>query len=293
MIKEVSPCNESRKFTVEGVLRDPEDPGKSAVLEAWSLGRTLSVMHFSDFKWSSSLGYAMGTLETGTRIHLHCRGKTVIRKAETKDDADDVFKWITSISKPSVICFENGTPLWEVLFLAYHREGAVDRDSLMKCLDWHSGGSDCEIIFDESLASYNELDSRIGSGLRGEIFRGETEDLITPEEIESRLNGIKGTWAALEGDGYDTEGEALGSRVFHLSVTKALEGFSHFISTVINRGEGVPYDELIEKFSNIWVDEDSTKFLTKIDEATLEDLRGLMKCIYFLNPAGRPPPKLS
>ncbi|MGA1794043.1 MAG: hypothetical protein ACMUHM_08835, partial [Thermoplasmatota archaeon] len=112
-MKEVSPCSEYTRYTVEGVLKYPMS-GMSAVLDVHALGPLFLNSGMKDAKWSERLGYGMGVMREDTRVHLHGNGKFIIRRAEDREHAESAYKAIVEMVKPTLFDLDKKRYLWDL-----------------------------------------------------------------------------------------------------------------------------------------------------------------------------------
>ena len=295
MMQEVSPCNESQKFTVEGILKDPVNGDISAIMDTWSLGKIVSCMPFSSMKWSGKLGYGMGTLEPNARLHLHSRGKIIVRKAETLEDAEGIFKWITSFSKPALILADKGLIFWQMLLLSYHSQNEIYPDEISRTEGWYTDDPRSEDAYEISSKAYDDLDDQIGSKIRRrclDIANRSIEESVEPQEVSILGREITDHWSSLESKGYSDDWHAMGSRVFHLSLTAGIEGLEQHLSLIRCHGSDDLSEGVIDGYLGIWNGGSGEDIFTDLGTDEMEKLRGLMRCVYFLNPRDNEMPRI-
>ncbi|MGA1822463.1 MAG: hypothetical protein ACMUIG_08045 [Thermoplasmatota archaeon] len=289
MLQEVSPCTESGMYTIEGILRDPEEFDRSAVFDPETLGRLLEAAPFQKMKWSPQLGYGMGHRPDGSRVHLHSRGKIIIRKAPGRREADRMFYSLTSLARPALLSIKGGFILWEALFLNYHDGDRISRGDLDPYLKWGQKDGDPVVMIDSSEDAYRELDEKTGDEFRSQIIeilenlRGIHQG---PDEIESLKERLSGTWRDFEKDGFEDEGRALGTRVFFLSATRSISGLEMFLDQDPSKWES-DLREITDRIMGVWAPNRSEISLKGLDIGQLDASRGLMQCTYFLMPFGR------
>lgn len=289
MLQEVSPCTESGMYTIEGILRDPEEFDKSAVFDPEALGILLEAAPFKKMKWSPQLGYGMGHREDGSRVHLHSRGKIIIRKAPGREEADRMFYLLTSLARPALFSIKGGFSLWEALFMEYHGQDRRTAFDYGPYLIWGQKEGDAGEIADSTRIAYRDLDERIGDELRSQIVEM-LEDMLGSEADPEQANILKkrltGTWKDLELRGYEGSGQALGTRVFFLSAIRSVRGLGRFM------GDGLKMDakilrDLTARIVGSWTPGRSEISLEGLDIDLLDSARGLMQCAFFLMPFGR------
>jgi hypothetical protein len=112
--KEVSPCSEYTRYTVEGILKDPWSD-LSARFDVETLGILFANSSFHDPRWSDRLGYGMAVIGEDTRVHLHQNGKYIIRRALDREHAEISYKLITGLLRPVLFDDPSGKPMWYLL----------------------------------------------------------------------------------------------------------------------------------------------------------------------------------
>ncbi|MGA1873736.1 MAG: hypothetical protein ACMUHY_08690, partial [Thermoplasmatota archaeon] len=139
-IKEVSPCSEYTRYTVEGILKYPMS-GRSAVLDVHAMGPLFMNSCIRDARWSDRLGYGMGVIGEDTRVHLHGNGKFVIRRAADREHAERSYLTLVTLIKPMLYSIEHRRYLWDAI-----RESATTGGGIIEemgpFLTWPDGTSD-------------------------------------------------------------------------------------------------------------------------------------------------------
>lgn len=110
--KEVSPCSEYTRYTVEGRMKDPESE-MSVILDPRAIGPLFLSAPFNGPKWSKALGYGMAMIGEDTRVHLHLNGKYIIRRALDRDHALSSHRMLLEIARPALFSSSRNSYLWE------------------------------------------------------------------------------------------------------------------------------------------------------------------------------------
>lgn len=112
--REVSPCSEYTRYTVEGILKHPGS-GLSVLTDVHSLGPIFMNSGMKNAKWSDRLGYGIAVAGEDTRVHLHANGKFVIRRALNREHAEELYKTLVHLVKPSLYEPETKRYLWDLV----------------------------------------------------------------------------------------------------------------------------------------------------------------------------------
>jgi hypothetical protein len=281
-IQEVEPCAEKDTFTIEGIYRDPVDEGISALFHERSLGRIMGSRPFTSVKWSPQLGYGMGTTEDGTRVHVHTRGKVIIRKSTTRDGAEKMWRSITSAVKPALFSTRKGFVLWEALYFCYHN--GSDYPFVRDFLRWYDQSGDASVILDSSRETFKNIDENDGEKLRNDVI----DALLTSDatsEITAKLSSLreasKTEWRRREKDGFGSD--LLADRIHYLRSHRAFDGLISFIG--MDGEEDInPISDLFSFMNDIWKGIDVNNDISSLSLEQLDGMKGLMKAIYFLTP---------
>lgn len=156
--KEISPCSEYTRFTVEGRFPGPGS-NMNAVLDGEVLGKMFSNGPFKNPRWSSKLGYGMAVIDEDTRVHLHSNGKYIIRRAMDKDHALKCQTLLAAITRPAVYSTSMDSFIWEKVRDLSLGVEEVNPESI-SLVNWQL--EDGENIGDTALASFNEMNGKYG-----------------------------------------------------------------------------------------------------------------------------------
>ena len=294
-MREISPCSEYTRFTMEGVLADPLLPEKNAVFDPITLGESFKVSRFSSKKWSEPLSYGMAVDREDTRIHIQGKGKIIIRRAMDKEHAVSLYNEIADIMWPSLLDSTSGMTVSETIHsLSLHgREIDMERWSLM--MAWpelkHNDTADTEKVI-ESFRGQRSLDIEgIISAARIAIMDGGHEvskvDGVLGSQGKSPgsvLDGMMKRWNDLEREGYTTREEALGSRANFLIAQRGISGIIDLMDEMDANSEISDEIEEISKKA-IFAEGDPKTVLEMIDwdlKGDRRPLRHLFKFIYFI-----------
>ncbi len=162
-VKEVSPCSEYTRYTVEGVMKDPWSD-LSARFHAETLGTLLSNSSFNGPRWSDKLGYGIAVIGEDTRVHIHQNGKFIIRRALDREHAQRSYGSIRILYHPALM--EDGTdrPLWFLikLFLLGDR---IEGENFKKMLLWPENEGNVEEIMASVNHGMGEMREKLGETL--------------------------------------------------------------------------------------------------------------------------------
>jgi hypothetical protein len=181
-VKDVSPCSEYTRYTVEGVFKDPYNE-LSALLDVHSLGPIFVNSDLKDPKWSSKLGYGMAVVGEDTRIHLHRNGKYIIRRARDREHAESTYQRIVHLMKPVLFDETSDRFFWDILKEAL--AGDVEPESIGALLRWPSEEGDVRSILRSIRVGVSEIDEKLLSRIRTDLLEGDTIDI---EGYKNTLN---------------------------------------------------------------------------------------------------------
>lgn len=183
--KDVSPCSEYTRYTVEGVLKDPRSRF-SAILDVNSLGPIFINSTLKDPKWSSRLGYGMAVVGEDTRIHIHRNGKYIIRRALDREHAESTYKIIVQMMKPVLFDADSDRFLWDLL-----KEMIIEKKdpgTLSPMIAWPLENSELATIIDNIKIGVKEVDDKILSTIRSALITGSPIDAqIHTDKIHEML----------------------------------------------------------------------------------------------------------
>lgn len=282
-VQEVEPCAERDSYTIEGIYRDPVNQEISALFHDGSLARMMNSLPFTSVKWSKQLGYGMATLENGTRVHVHTRGKVIIRRSGSRDDAENTWKMITSAVRPTLMSKQDGFVLWEALLFGYHN--GFDEYDISDFLRWYDEGGNESAILAGSSEIFRKIDGIEGDRIRNEIIDilsgSETSDELA-DKITSFRDGLTVSWR--EKEKQSVVFEQLAIRVHYLRALRAIDGLrslSIVETEEKSRLPHIPISFLEDTWNGTVVDSE----LSNLSLRELDDMKGLMKAVYYLTPA--------
>ena len=118
--RDVSPCSENTRVTLETVMEDPLMRGSSAAFEPHTMGTLLRSSALSEVKWSEELGYGKCILEGDTSLLIQSKGKIVIRRALHKEGALSWYGHLRDLILPSIFLSDSGITLHESIWANTH-----------------------------------------------------------------------------------------------------------------------------------------------------------------------------
>ncbi|MBN1539998.1 MAG: hypothetical protein JW939_07625 [Candidatus Thermoplasmatota archaeon] len=127
--REVSPCSEYTRYTVEGILRHPGSE-LSVLMDVHCLGPIFMNSGMKNAKWSDRLGYGMAVAGEDTRVHLHGNGKFIIRRASNREHAEELYKTLVHLVKPALYEPGTGRYLWDLI-----RSSSLDNGKISKPME--------------------------------------------------------------------------------------------------------------------------------------------------------------
>jgi hypothetical protein len=218
--KEISPCSEYTRYTVEGRFPGPSSD-LASIIDNDSIGMIFLAGPFIDPRWSAKLGYGMAVIGEDTRIHLHGNGKYVIRRAMDREHAERCLDLLRAICRPVVFSTAEGRFLWEMLrdlSLGYREEG----DKWKGELKWQYE-NDGDLIA-EGMDSFREMDRAYGGIVDNLLKDGKSagiEDVRDSNRFLLKdLNGCLTDVLVDEDPG--SQGRCLGTASFAVLVRYAL-----------------------------------------------------------------------
>lgn len=188
-VKEVSPCSEYTRYTVEGVLKDPRSD-LSVVLDVDAMGPIFTNSTLKDPKWSSKLGYGMAGVGEDTRIHIHRNGKFIVRRARDREHAESMYQLIVHMMKPALYDELTGRFLWDII-----RERTIDNSDLediSPLLQWPSSEIDVEDIFGRIRDGARDVELDIISPIREDLIKGVRHD---EDEYRAKLDPMERSYS--------------------------------------------------------------------------------------------------
>ncbi|MDG6225082.1 MAG: hypothetical protein QCI82_06170 [Candidatus Thermoplasmatota archaeon] len=294
-MKEISPCSEYTRFTMEGVLEDPLLPDKNAVFDPITLGESFKASRFSSKKWSEPLSYGMAVDREDTRIHLHGKGKIIIRRAIDRDHAVSLFNEIADLMWPSLLDSTSGMTLSETIHSLSLHDMKIDTKRWGPFMDWPASNgndmADINIVMDHYRKQRSIDIDGILKATRVAIGHGTQRSDIVTENEPSHEKGMRAVlyvimkrWNDLEVAGYATREEALGARTHFLIAQRGISGFIDLIDEKYTNSE---ISDDIKRISKkvLFADDDPATVLEKMDRDLKIDrchLRHLFKFIYFI-----------
>ncbi|MBN1390424.1 MAG: hypothetical protein JXA22_07270 [Candidatus Thermoplasmatota archaeon] len=164
MSKEVSPCSEYTRYTVEGVLNGPLST-LSVLMDVHALGTIFKNSGMKDAKWSDRLGYGMAVIGEDTRIHLHVNGKYVIRRAKDREHAETSYRTLVNLIRPTLYDEDSKRYLWDLLKEYSIRKAGIG-GSLKDLLLWPDRTGDPVTIIEKVFQGAGEVDVALLAPLR-------------------------------------------------------------------------------------------------------------------------------
>ncbi|MCK5773856.1 MAG: hypothetical protein KAH57_08720 [Thermoplasmata archaeon] len=296
--KEITPCSEYTRFTLETVVEDPNEPGKNAIFESRSMGTLFKSGDYKEIKWSDKLGYGMAVVDDEVKLMVHTKGKMVIRRALDRDYAEVHFLAMKSLILPSMYCAITGQTLWEILVGAHLAETGVFpepsddphkcRSSILTRIALES--SDIEHVM-RGYSNENQTTGRTMRDVIKELLSGDRTDAEETSHllkdlhlvIEERLKEIS---RHLLDSGTIERGEFVGRSSFLLSASRSLEGLSEWAEGMeTSRIPFSPSDAAM--ILRPWDGSGGMDVL--VEKLSLDDLLrkrylGLFECMMFLTP---------
>ncbi len=296
--KEITPCSEYTRFTLETVVEDPNEPGKNAIFESRSMGTLFNSGDYKDIKWSDKLGYGMAVVDDEVKLMVHTKGKMVIRRALDRDYAEVHFLALKALILPSMYCAITGQTLWEILVGVHLVQTGIfsgpsyDHDecssSILSRISLES--SDVEHVMN----GYSKENETTGKMMRKAIndqFSGDGTDADEisdlSRELYLRIEGrLKEIAKPLLSSGTVERGEFVGRSSFLLSASRSLEGLSEWAEDLENSGTSLPTANA-EMILRPW--DGSGGMDGVVEKLSLDDLLrkkylGLFECMMFLMP---------
>jgi hypothetical protein len=182
--KDVSPCSEYTRYTVEGILKDPRSE-LSALLDVHSMGPIFKYSSFKDPKWSEKLGYGMAVVGEDTRVHIHRNGKYIIRRALDREHAEDTYKTIVNMMRPAIFDEQQDRFMWDLV-----REITLDESvpvGIEEMLKWPGDEVDLKEVVLGIRKGASGMDKELLSGIRNDIIAGAT---IEREAISEQVHDL-------------------------------------------------------------------------------------------------------
>ncbi len=297
--KEITPCSEYTRFTLEAVVEDPNEPGKNALFESHSMGTLFRSGNYEDIKWSEKLGYGMAVVDDDVKLMVHSRGKMVIRRAFDRDYAEAHFLGMKTMMLPSIYCTITGQTLWEML-VGEHLSGS----GVFK--------ADRSNVFDQCQLSIISTISMVGDGLEqvmsgytkengttGDRMRKAIKEILSVNETSSKLINnlladlhllVKNRMKEISKDllvyNPAERWAFVGRSSFLLSALRSLEGISEWRSELEISGI-YRLSPVSDKILRPWdgsVEVDGVVDELSSDDGLREIYIGLFKCMLFLMP---------
>ncbi len=297
--KEITPCSEYTRFTLETVVEDPNETGKNAIFESHSMGILFNSGNYEDIKWSEKLGYGMAVVDDDVKLMVHTNGKMVIRRAFDRDYAEAHFIGLKTLILPSIYCTITGQTLWEMLVGAHlvgtgvfdpgcTKDSEQCRSSILSRITLESRG------LENVMSGYTEENGTTGARMRDAI-----KDLLSLKETSSESiiellrdlhnvvgNRLKEISRKLFGFDPVEKGEFLGRSSFLLSAMRSLDGLSEWMKGLEASGI-LPLSNDTEMIVRSW--DGGGGIDAVVEELSSDDVLrnrylGLFKCILFLMP---------
>jgi hypothetical protein len=197
-VRDVTPCSEYTRYTVEGILKDPRSE-LSAVLDVEAMGPIFMNSDLRDPKWSSRLGYGMAVVGEDTRIHIHRNGKYIIRRALDRQHAEATYGKIVNMIRPVLYDTESGRYLWDMIRGVL--DGNMDPGMIAPFIMWpENEEGDHRSRFEKVRKGASEVDKILLEPLRKMIMDGRIGELGAMNE---KINEMTGSF--LEGSVQDND----------------------------------------------------------------------------------------
>jgi hypothetical protein len=168
-VKDVTPCSEYTRYTVEGILKDPRSE-LSAVIDVEALGPIFLNSNLKDPKWSTRLGYGIAVEGEDTRIHIHRNGKYIIRRALDRQHAESTYVKIVNMIKPTLYDSNRNRYLWDLV-----REvlsGRSDLERIAPFINWPEGNGDLHKRYEKIREGAKEIENELIAPIRKAIIEG-------------------------------------------------------------------------------------------------------------------------
>jgi hypothetical protein len=219
--KEISPCSEYTRFTVEGRFPGPGSR-MNVLMESDLLGMMFVNGPFASPRWSHKLGYGMAVIGIDTRVHLYSNGKYVIRRALDRDHASRCLSLLASVCRPAVYSQSEAGYIWEILRDLSFGIRELDSDN-RNIMDWQS---DAGIDAETSMVVFRKMDEEYGPTVDSLIQRKDDPSLTGLSSLKDSLwriltDSLRGI---LEGQ-ESSEARALGASSYASMVHTALTHF--------------------------------------------------------------------
>ncbi|MCU0798231.1 MAG: hypothetical protein MUC62_00975 [Candidatus Thermoplasmatota archaeon] len=164
-IRDVSPCSEYTRYTMEGTLKDPFSD-LAVLLDIPALGTLFINGPFLEPRWSPALGYGLAVIEDDTRIHLYRSGKFVIRRARDRDHVEACYRLVCDLVRPALVLPGPGLLFYEAAALQRHFSEAGSEDHLINAVLWPDTGHGT----DGELRTFMEGPEGVRKSVRGLVL---------------------------------------------------------------------------------------------------------------------------
>jgi len=232
-VHEVTPCSEFTRYTIEGILPDPMDPGHNGVFHPFALGECFKASRFSEKKWSDPLSYGMAIIEDDIRVHIQGRGKVIVRRARTKQEAKALYSEVSDLMRPSLLCGLGGHTVAEAL-LSISRGSFVPHAGCIDAMMQWPGEDLVPALSLERTMSIFEAKRMEDAGPLScrvrEVLSGDPID-ESRSGIGETMGSVLGRWSQQEIDGYGSREEALACRSHSLVLVSGLWGLSKLVAS--------------------------------------------------------------
>ncbi len=297
--KEITPCSEYSRFTLETVVEDPNEPGKNAIFEPHSMGILFNSGNYADIKWSEKLGYGMAVMDDNVKLMVHTKGKMVIRRALDRDYAEAHFLGLKTLILPSIYCTITGQTLWEMLVWANLVGSGVFDSGRMEDFDNCRSSIISRITLESDgvehvMNGYSEENERTGTRMRNAIKKLLSANENKADGLSDLLKdlhiGIENRSKEISRDllvsGPVERGEFVGRSSFLLSALRSLDGLSEWVEG--SEDSGISYlstdAEMILRPWDGGGGIDSVVEGLSLDDILRNRYLGLFKCMLFLMP---------
>lgn len=225
-VRDVSPCSEYTRYTMEGTLKDPFSD-LAVLLDIPALGTLFMNGPFIEPRWSQALGYGLAIIEEDTRVHLYRSGKFVVRRARDKEHVEACYRRICDMVRPAIVLSGTGLLFYEAVALSRHFIDAGFEEEILTVLKWPEVGlkaqKDLELFIDGPEGTRERLRELVLNSIRS-LLSGGTDSKGTDQPILERARGevissMGSSMKELKGNGPLMSSTAS----IHLSALRSLE----------------------------------------------------------------------
>ncbi len=225
-LRDVSPCSEYTRYTMEGTLKDPFSD-LSVLLDVPSLGTLFMNGPFLEPRWSPALGYGLAVIEDDTRVHLYRSGKFVIRRARDREHVEACYRLICELVRPAIVLPDPGLLFYEAIALQRQFSEAGFEGDLLKAVNWPEIGpvkeGDLRAFMDGPEDVRHRLRGLVLPSVRSLLSRTAEGDMTRSHELDKVKEGIISSMRASMMD-LNGKGPMMSSTAsIHLAALRSLE----------------------------------------------------------------------